>query len=123
MINEPKRGYDPTPRRKRRTFVNQWALKDELRAQKMQTLCATFPSLRAAPGAAPWSPDVLDAWACGPAASTAARVSAAFVLAVWTGTRDGYWRTPGFDVFRAAAEWDEAHRRAFSAWLSSPWWP
>ncbi len=33
------------------------------------------------------------------------------------------WDVGAFDVVDAFGSWDDAHRRAFVAWASAPWWP
>lgn len=82
----------------------------------MSALCATFPSIRAAPGVRPWDPDALARWGGATGSADGARESVAFVLSVWSPDH-------AFDLSRALAVWDATHRAAFLAWASDPWWP
>ncbi len=84
-------------------------------------LARSFPSLCAADGLAPWDPEALDRWACGPVPCSGALHAARFVLAVWNVHAE--WECGGFDLVRAVGAWDTAHRAAFLAWASQPWWP
>ena len=80
-------------------------------------LARSFPSLEHATGLDPWNPGELRRWAAeDPRVTAAGHHAAAFVLGVWT-------QQPGFDVVRALAVWDAAHRAAFLAWARAPWWP
>ena len=86
---------------------------------RMTNLARTFPSLQGAPGVRPWNPEELDRWATS-VASHGERVTASFLLAVWTGSE---WPGSPFDLMEALRVWDPPHREAFLAWASDPWWP
>lgn len=97
--------------------------------ERMSRLAESFPTLRGRPGIRPWDVDVvleqLDAGWPGGGATHALR----FVLAVWNPSmlldNLARWLDAGeaFDVHRALGAWDDAHRAAFAAWATRPWWP
>jgi hypothetical protein len=87
----------------------------------MSRMAEAFPTLRDAPGVRPWDPAKLDGWLrSSPSITSGSRDAAAFVLGLWNGS--GTW-SASFDVHRALSAWDGAHRAAFLAWASAPWWP
>ena len=110
---------------------------------KMTALARTFPTLDRAGGVEPFNAVRLDAWAYGPEPSHGAQHAARFLLAVYVGrafnrvvdhrpqddratflfTIDAAWNCAPFDVVNAMGTWDAAHRAAFVAWASDPWWP
>ena len=85
---------------------------------KIAELAETFPTLQGAP-LRPWDAEKFDAWACNEV-SSGLQHAARFILAVWAGHVS--WRMGRFDAVGAMAAWDRAHRDAFIAWCSSPWW-
>lgn len=87
----------------------------------MSALARSFPTLTAAKGLEPWSPEELEAWACGPVPGSGALHAARFVLAVWNANAS--WECGGFEVVKALGAWDAAHRAAFLSWAAQPWWP
>ena len=95
--------------------------------EAMAALGALFPTLRNAPGLAPWEPEQLIGWLNGPAPGSGAQWAGRFVLSVWNSETD--WSALGlagpgrFDLFRAMASWDEGHVAAMSAWIDAPFWP
>ena len=88
---------------------------------QMSRLARQFPTLRQAAGTAPWDPDKLDAWACGPVPSGAAVHAARFLLSVWDNRRQ--WRCGCFDLIEAIRTWDDDHATALRAWIGKPWLP
>jgi len=94
--------------------------------EKFLALAGTFPSLA-------HCPDIRE-FATNPATWQNAEVilsrihtgmygvgkgwSATFMLALFRRTE---W--PTFDAAQAMMKWDPAHRAAFLAWASDPWWP
>lgn len=88
-----------------------------MNAVRIALLAYSFPSLRGRPGIRPWAPDLLAHWAAGPAPSLGALHAARFLLAWW-----GHPQAGSFDVHAAMRTWDDDHRRAFQAWVASPWW-
>lgn len=100
----------------------------------MARLCALFPALREAPGAAPWDATAMLRYACG-TISHGEELAARFVLSVWNcntdwndeAHKDGFLgaddRLRRFDVFEALGVWDFAHRDAFLTWARDPFWP
>ncbi len=93
--------------------------------KRLLLLARSFPTLAEVPGVAGERAEVdLDAlieWARGPAPCQAARDAAAFLLNVW---REGLSQTElgrPFSVTLAVANWDDAHRKAFSDWAANPW--
>jgi len=100
----------------------------------MASLCALFPALRKAPGAAPWDATAMLRHACG-AISHGEQLAARFVLSVWNCKADwneeahkkGFLRADDrlrrFDVFEALAVWDFANREAFLTWARDPFFP
>ena len=94
---------------------------EELRARKrMAELAQTFPSLRLAQGVDPFDAEELDRWANGPV-SHGQRVSAQFVLAVWS--PEQCWKCGRFNLMGALSLFDPTHHQAFLTWVSDPWWP
>lgn len=116
--------------------------------ERMAALACTFPTIlfwdgdQPAPGAWPFEPSRLDAWASSGRGSHAALYAARFLLAVWSGRtqrivsgpRKGKdaelrwsvetpWRCGPFDVVDALATWDQHHRTSFLRWAARPWWP
>jgi len=106
--------------------------------ERMTALCRTFPTLTRADGVKPFDPDRLDNWSRR--ASHGGLYAVRFVLAVWNGRGgtirkpmrggddwrfpvDTPWRCGPFDAVDAMGTWDNAHRRAFAAWVVEPWWP
>lgn len=87
----------------------------------MTTLARSFPTLGPALGVAPWSPEELEAWACGPIPGSGALHAARFVLTVWNS--HAAWACGRFDALLALGAWDRQHRAAFLAWAAQPWWP
>ncbi|MCO5164808.1 MAG: hypothetical protein M9894_27765 [Planctomycetes bacterium] len=87
----------------------------------MSALARSFPALHVASGLAPWRPEELEQWACGPVPGSGALHAARFVLSVWNSHAD--WECGRFDAVRALGAWDQAHRAAFLAWAARPWWP
>lgn len=85
----------------------------------MEKLAQSFPSLKRAPGVAPFDPAKLEAWACGPVPSSGAAHAARFVLHVWNFRHS--WKCGQFDLFAAINVWDEGHAKAFRAWAERPW--
>lgn len=98
-------------------------------SQRMTALVESFPSLRGAPGSAPWDQLAFARWASGPAPSDAMRQAAAFVLSVWNnGNRGNWWnqrpyRAGEFDCVLALLLWDYQHKAAFYSWLNDPFYP
>jgi hypothetical protein len=99
----------------------------------MTRLAMMFPSLRRAPGVAPWDVTALLRWACD-VDDDSARHAAKFVLSVWNGCeweaearREGFIseedRFGPFSVAEAVSVWDEEHVQAFMAWVRDPFWP
>ena len=89
---------------------------------KMTALCATFPSLRGQPGAEPFDAEALHSWVTTSGARTSGNAAAvAFVLSVFN--EDAWQERMRFRVGDALGVWDLAHRQAFLAWASDPWWP
>lgn len=67
------------------------------------------------------SPTVEDLIRWRPKAAHGEELAALFLLNVWSpGGPEMDW--PMFDVMDAFSTWDEAHRQAFAAWASNPWW-
>ena len=95
--------------------------------EAMAVLGALFPTLRTAPGLAPWEPERLIRWLNGPAPGSGAKWAGRFLLSVWNSETD--WTelglaAPGrFDLFRAMASWDAQHVAAMTAWIAAPFWP
>ncbi len=95
--------------------------------EAIAALGALFPTLRGAPGLAPWEPEQLIAWLNGPAPGSGAQWAGRFVLSAWNSETD--WSTLGlaepgrFDLFRAMASWDAQHVAAMTAWIDAPFWP
>lgn len=90
-------------------------------AERMSILAKSFPTLRGARGLAPWDPEALDSWACGPVPGSGAQHAARFVFAVWNSA--ARWSCGRFDAVRALGSWDRDHQAAFLAWATEPWWP
>lgn len=88
---------------------------------KIRNLALRFPTLRRAEGLQPWQPVAFDAWAARYAPGAGALHAARFLLALWNGQAE--WSCGRFDAVDALATWDRAHRTAFLAWASEPWWP
>lgn len=88
---------------------------------RFEHLAKTFPCLRRAPGLDPWRPNTLDRWAASPSPSQGERVTARFLLTVWS--PDEAWESGRFVLTEALRVWDVRHRRAFLIWASAPWWP
>lgn len=88
----------------------------------MSRLAEAFPTLReSVPGVRPWDPEAIDTWLdTSGAVTSGSRDAAAFVLGVWNPNAQG---RVAFDVHRALGTWDRAHRAAFLAWATAPWWP
>lgn len=89
-------------------------------AARMAQLVTSLPALRDAPGARPWNPLKIDAWAATGIPSHGERCAAQFVLAVWN--PDVQWNAGKFDVMDALSVWDPQHHYAFLQWVIDPWW-
>jgi hypothetical protein len=77
------------------------------RAAALVKLARTFPSLDAAAGLDPWSPDVFEAWMLSDECSVSGYWSALLVLNLWE-------REPAsFDPREATAGWDALDRQTF----------
>lgn len=93
--------------------------------EKMAALAELFPSMREV--ALPWDVHRLIGWLNSGAPTSGSRQAAYFLLNVWN--RDTNWKTEGvrgwkqFDVVHACGIWDEAHLRAFLAWVAAPFFP
>jgi len=85
------------------------------RHEQFEAWACRFPSLRGAPGVAPWDPEVLDAWATGPTCEPPARHAVRFLLWNWGGT----WEVGAFDALAALVWWDAHHREIFVYWLTA----
>ena len=92
---------------------------EQSRAQSIEELAGSFPSLRQAP-LLPWDATEFDQWAAEDARSPMAFFAAQFVLEVWDAGVD--WDCGPFDLMDAMFSWDEPHRAAFLAWAKAPWW-
>src|SRR4029077_4225837 len=100
----------------------------------MTTLARSFPTLREADGLEPWDVERFARWLCS-GTSGGARRATRFVLHVWNPTADHreMGRELGlenadaclepFNLSDAIGVWDEAHKRAFIAWVEAPFWP
>lgn len=91
---------------------------------RMSEIAESFPTLRGKPGVRPFDAERLAEQA--PVASSGERHAIRFVLTVFNGAavRSGaYEGLAVFDAEDALSSWDPAHRRAFVAWASAPWWP
>jgi len=109
--------------------------------ERMSVIAERFPSLQRAAGVRPWNAQKLAQWAVS-GHSHGEVLAARFVLNVWNGA--GYWpwddeKDPplgtwtdddgklrpvllhAFDLFEAKGTWDEAHQRAFAAWVAEDW--
>ncbi|QEH39319.1 hypothetical protein OJF2_79340 (plasmid) [Aquisphaera giovannonii] len=95
-------------------------MNDEEISREMAALARTFPSMKYALGVEPWNALQLETWAKGPH-SHGQVVTARFLLAVWDPHRA--WELERFELMEALRVWDDAHRGAFLAWASEPWWP
>ncbi|HZU97892.1 MAG TPA: hypothetical protein VFF73_14415 [Planctomycetota bacterium] len=84
----------------------------------MEQLALSFPTLRQANGTKPFEPALLEAWACGPEATSGGLYAAQFVLGVYNCF--GEWRCGRFDLFRAVSTWDPEHAKAFAKWADDP---
>ena len=112
--------------------AERWGTEPE---ERMRRLCASFPTLRGAPGTDPWDALRLVEWLCtSGAVTTGSRFAGQFVLQVWNPTTD--WGAqakvslgltevalPPFNVVLALAHWDDDHEGAFRAWAELPFWP
>jgi hypothetical protein len=67
----------------------------------------------------PFDAEELDRWPNGPV-SHGERVSAQFVLAVWS--PDERWKCGRFNRMEAVSIIDHTHH-AFLNWVKEPWWP
>ena len=85
------------------------------RSEQFEAWACRFPSLRAAPGVAPWDPALLDRWASGNGIDPAARHAVRFLLWNWGGT----WQVGTFDALAAMVWWDAHHREIFLYWLTA----
>lgn len=83
-------------------------------------LARSFPSLRHAPGVAPWDASRLDDWAARGGPSHGEKCSARFILAVLN--PDHVWQSGRFDLMEAVRIWDIANHQAFLARAAKPWW-
>lgn len=88
---------------------------------KMAALARSFPCIAKAPAVKLWDANGLDQWASEVPIFHGELVTVRFLLAVWD--PDFYWRCARFDLMETLRAWDEAHRAAFLAWASDPWWP
>ena len=91
---------------------------DEVR---MLALANSFPTLKDVLDL--WhddAPEVLEEWACGPAATPGGLAAARFVLAVYN--YDAEWKCGRFSM-RDISRWDDHHIEAFAAWARDPFWP
>lgn len=89
--------------------------------QRMAALAQSFPSMAKALSGKLWNSIALDQWASEVPISHGELVTVRFLLAVWD--PDFSWRSGHFELMKALRVWDEAHRTAFLAWASDPWWP
>jgi hypothetical protein len=87
--------------------------------KRIEDLALTFPSLKGKPGVRPWDANTVDDWTSGEEASHGERITGRFILAVYN--PNFAWRSGRFDLMEALAVWDEAHYRAFLAWVVEPW--
>jgi len=91
---------------------------------RMAKLARTFPCMKGNPGVMsnlpPWNAIAVDAWGASGQSSHGERVTAQFLLAVWS-PQDS-WECGKFDLMEALRVWDESHHRAFLVWASNPWW-
>lgn len=88
----------------------------------MAKLAASFPTLKDAPGVAPFEPRALDRWASSsPAVTSGSLAAARFVLSVFNPSTA--FECGRFDLHEALSVWDADHRAAFLAWATAPWWP
>lgn len=90
------------------------------RRKRMEVLALSFPSLRYAPGVAPWDAELFADWAAGPVPSHGMLCAAQFVLRVWNHYEE--WPCGKFDVMDALGCWDYEHHAAFLEWAKAPWW-
>ena len=131
-VDSSDRMDDLTQKRRERARVTErWGAHGK---EQMVTLCAAFPLLRGQPGTDPWSVEAFVRWVCSEPISSGALHAARFALNVWSAGTDwpvvvahmdikgGDVLTP-FDVVRAMAVWDRAHRDAFTAWATLPFFP
>ena len=96
---------------------------------RMSALCATFPTLRGAPGSGTdrtgavsgcFCARELELWARGPAGTSGLWAAAQFALLVFNPTV--LWRLGAFNVVTAMQNWDSNHREAFARWAADPFW-
>ena len=91
---------------------------------RMAILAQTFPCMRGKVGVMdalpPWDAAAVDAWAAPGRPSHGERVTAQFLLAVWS--PDHPWLCGKFDLMEAVRVWDHAHHDSFLKWASNPWW-
>lgn len=84
--------------------------------ERMTLLACSFPSINERwPGVLPWDACKL-AGAYG-TSSSGERQAIAFLLTVWNSTQE---LVPPFRAIDAMSTWDLGHRRAFAAWVASP---
>ena len=88
---------------------------------RISTLAWSFPSLFDADGVHPWEPERFQAALLSGSPAAEALHAGRFVLSVWNPRQA--WALGAFDLHEALGCWDEEHREAFGAWVSSPWWP
>lgn len=99
-------------------------------SEAMTVLGEMFPSMRGVPGVKPWNAMALVDWLNSGAPTSGSWHAAMFLLHVWNIDTD--WRKEGlkaragygrFNLGRAMASWDDAHRRACLAWVEAPFFP
>lgn len=95
----------------------------------MERLCQSFPSLRGAPGTAPWDQHRFARWASG-GISDGQQLAAQCILAIWNwGAAPDDWFNQSpysvgvFDAMAAMRIWDHDHRAAYVGWCLKPFWP
>lgn len=94
--------------------------------ERMSRLALSFPSVARMvesgmlPGIAPWNASKFHDFMGNPGfrLGSGANASLAFISHVWGCGSHRH----AFDLRNAFARWDEAHRAAFKAWASDPWW-
>jgi ParB/RepB/Spo0J family partition protein len=85
--------------------------------ERMTRLAESFPSLKGAPGVAPWDAGKLVH--CLEPMAHGERLAALFCLHVWNPGKSLWGKRP-FNLFEAVGVWDSQHLDALRAWLRSP---
>lgn len=110
----------------RPALVSPWREPGMSVREKFSALAATFPSLVHCPD--------MKEFATNPAVWTTAETILSRIRTNMYGAGKGHAATfmmalfrrpewPTFDASEAMMKWDPAHRAAFVAWASDPWWP